>query len=164
MPDVYTNILEVLAASDVAIFVRESLWVYPVLETLHVIGLALIFGPIFIFDLRLLGVTPGLPLDLLTRHILPWVWGGFALNMTSGLLMFVSDAVDFASNPALSAKLALLALAGLNAAYFQMQIYPQSASWNSSADIPVRARFTAALSIFVWLGVITAGRLMAYVA
>jgi hypothetical protein len=161
LPD--TGIWSDLAATQLSVFLRESTWTYPILEIAHIIGIALVFGSILAYDLRVLGRHRTLPLDTLGRHLLPWVWSGFVLNATSGLLLFVSNPVEFAANPALQYKLALIALAGLNAAYFQWRIAPAIGTWNTSTTAPLAARLSALLSIGLWLSVIAAGRLMAYV-
>jgi len=152
-----------LAATPVSVVLRESTWAYPILEIAHIIGIALVFGSILAYDLRVLGRQPSLPLDILGRHLLPWVWTGFVLNATSGLLLFVSNPVEFAANPALQYKLALIALAGLNAAYFQWRIAPKIQAWNIGTPAPSAARLSALISIGLWISVIAAGRLMAYV-
>lgn len=152
-----------LHATAPAQFVRESVWAYPALETLHVLGLGLVFGSILAFDLRLIGWHRDLSVTRLGRHLLPWVWAGFALNLASGLLLFASDAVEFAANSSFRAKLVLLALAGLNALWFQARIAPSIPTWDTGVTPPARARAAAALSIALWLAIITAGRLMAYV-
>lgn len=152
-----------LAATALSVFLRENTWAYPILEIAHIIGIALVFGTILAYDLRVLGRSRTLPLDTLGRHLLPWVWTGFLINATSGLLLFVSNPVEFSANPALQLKLALIALAGLNAAYFQWRIAPAIDTWNTAARAPAAARLSAVLSIALWLSVIAAGRMMAYV-
>ena len=152
-----------LAATSLSVFLRENTWAYPILEIAHIIGIALVFGTILAYDLRVLGRSRTLPLDTLGRHLLPWVWTGFLINATSGLLLFVSNPVEFSANPALQLKLALIALAGLNAAYFQWRIAHAIDTWNTAARAPAAARLSALLSIALWLSVIAAGRMMAYV-
>jgi hypothetical protein len=152
-----------LAATPLSMFLRESTWSYPALEVVHIVGIALVFGSILSFDLRVLGFHKSLPLDTLGRHLIPWVWTGFALNALSGVLMFFSNPVEFAVNPALPAKLALIGVAGINAVYFQRRIAPTMPEWNTDAPAPLPARTSALLSITLWLAVIVAGRMMAYV-
>jgi len=157
------SIWDPLAATPISIFLRESTWSYPALEIVHIIGIALVFGSILSFDLRVLGSHKSLPLNTLGRHLIPWVWIGFALNAVSGVLMFVSNPVEFAANPALTAKLALIGIAGINAVYFQRRVAPTMPEWNADAPAPLAARTSALLSITLWLAVIVAGRMMAYV-
>lgn len=158
-----SDLLSSLDQSALALFVRESIWAYPALETLHIIGIALVFGSILAFDLRVLGVHKALPLDLLGQHVLPWVWAGFALNAVTGAMMFASDAVDFSSNVAFQAKLGLMLLAGLNAWAFASRLHPaQHGAANVDAPSPAPARYSAIASIVLWIAIITAGRMMAY--
>lgn len=159
----YTEILKLLAASPPAELIRTWPWAYPVLETVHVIGLGLLFGGIFIFDLRLLGFHSDISLHVLARHVLPWVWLGFILNACSGVLLFLSDAQTFGTSTSLKVKLALIVVAGLNMAWFHWRIYPGSESWNHGPDIPLAAKRTAMTSMALWISIITAGRMIAYI-
>jgi hypothetical protein len=161
MPDWVLSLANDVAAYPLSVAVREWSWPYPALETLHIIGIALVFGSVLAFDLRVLGMGRALPVASLHAHLLPWVWTGFALNSATGALMFASDAAEFVVNPALQAKMGLLLLAGLNAMVFQARLYP--ALREAEAPASAAARLSAAASIALWLAVIVAGRLMAYV-
>ena len=120
------------------------------------------FGPILILDLRVLGLNRDMGLTRLHQALLPWVWTGFAVNAASGGLMFISDAAAFAANPAFRVKLGLIAIAGLNALLFQMRLFP--ALLINTGALPERGvKASAAASIALWLAIITAGRLMAYI-
>lgn len=158
------GVWESLSAAPLSAAIRESVWLYPFLETVHIIGLALLVGSIIAFDLRILGRSPAIAVGLLGRHLLPWVWIGFALNVISGVLLFASDAVEFAANPALRAKLALIAAAGVNAALFQHRFARDTSGWETACEVPLAARLSALLSIGLWLAILVAGRMIAYVA
>ena len=149
--------------SALSTFIRESLWAYPALETVHLIGLALIFGPILMFDLRVLGRSSDMNIRRMHQTFLPWVWTGFALNIASGVLLFISDAAEFASSPALYVKLALIALAGINALMFQRLLFPRLPGASASSTLAGAARVSAAVSILLWTGIIVAGRMVAYI-
>lgn len=157
------SIWSVIEASHISQSIKDSVWAYPALETAHLIGLGLLFGAIFAFDIRVLGWNKSLPVTDLGRHLLHWVWAGFGLNATSGLLLFSSDAVDFANNSALKAKLGLIVLAGCNALYFQLRFAPSTAAWNTHQQAPFMARVSAMGSIVLWIAILIAGRLIAYV-
>ena len=164
MPDhIPDPIWDPVADSGLATFIRESIWAYPALETLHLFGLALLFGPILMFDLRVLGRSRDFNIRRLHQTLLPWVWTGFLLNLASGCLMFVSDAAEFARNPAFLAKLAFLAAAGANALLFQNLIFPRLPGSDDTSRLTKAARTSAAFSILIWIAVVVAGRLMAYV-
>ncbi|MBI1385891.1 MAG: hypothetical protein GC150_13380 [Rhizobiales bacterium] len=159
----WTVLWEAVAELAAARFVAETTWAYPALETVHLIGIALLFGPILVFDLRVLGVGRAIAPGRLHAILLPWVWTGFSLNVTSGLLLFASDAAEFATNSAFQAKIALIVLAGLNAIAFRSRFQPWARSLDGSGPAPAGAREIALVSILLWLGVLTAGRLIAYV-
>ncbi|MDX2289846.1 MAG: DUF6644 family protein [Hyphomicrobiaceae bacterium] len=163
----WTELWEALAASPVSVSLREATWAYPALETIHLIGIAILVGPIMIFDMRILGLRGHLPVAATHELLLPWVWIGFGLNAVSGLLLFASDAAEFAANPAFAAKMALIALAGLNAVFFQWryrELVAAAALRGSLAEpaVPAGAKGQAAISILIWLCVVAAGRLIAY--
>lgn len=138
-----------------AAFVRESPWAYPTLEVVHLVGLALVFGTLWLVELRLLGRLRAFEATALARAVLPWTLAGFALSLASGLLLFASRADEFVSNPAFLAKMALIFAAGVNAAVLHTQ-GPLDPGRRST-------RFQAAASLVLWLGVIACGRWIAYV-
>jgi len=142
--------------------VRESLWIYPAFEIAHLIGIALLVGGIAMTDLRLIGLSRQLPITLTARHMLPWVWVGFALAVISGLSLFSGFATDYIVNDAFRIKLLLLVVAGINAALFHARVYRNVAAWNENTPSPFAARAFAVISIVLWLSIITAGRLIAY--
>lgn len=152
-------LLQAILHSPVSHFVRSSVWAYPILEMLHLIGIGLLIGPIVIYDLRILAGWGEIDAPVAARLLLPWVWTGFIINALSGVLLFASDAVEFAANPAFQAKIALLLIAGLNAAVFQFRADP------SQLNAPAPAlsfRMQAAFSLTIWLAIIIAGRMIAY--
>lgn len=162
MPALLTSLLQELTASPPAVLVRTSVWLYPLLETIHVVGLGLLFGGIAALDLRLFGINADLPVRRLAVHLLPWVWTGFVLNAASGALLFASDAPAFAANRAFQVKMALLVLAGANALWFQWRVYASVDDWNRDGETPVSAKAAALISLILWLAVIAAGRMIAY--
>lgn len=156
-------LLKTLEQFAIADYVRTATWAYPILETIHMFGLGLVFGGIFLFDLRLLGVHRALPLQTLADHILPWVWFGFVLNLISGVLLFLSDAVTFGVNLAFQIKLVLLIITGGFVIWFQRAVYPKLAALDTAQTVPARIKFLCVTSIVLWLSIITAGRMVAYV-
>ena len=141
---------------------RENLWLYPSVEIVHIVGLAILVGSIVMFDLRVLGLSRQIPVRALARHLLPWSVGALALIVPSGLLMFSAHAGDFISNRAFQVKMGLLLAAGINAAIFHTGPYQTVASWDTQATAPLGARASVALSIAIWISVISCGRLLAY--
>lgn len=152
-----------VAQSAFATYLRESLWAYPALESVHLFGLALVFAPILIFDLRVLGSYRDFNIKRLHQTLLPWVWLGFALSIISGTLLFISDAAEFAHNRAFQTKLVLISVAAANAILFQKLLFPRIPGADDTSGLTQAARVSATLSILLWTGIIIAGRLIAYI-
>ena len=108
-----------LEASSVGHWMREALWAYPAVETVHIIGLALLFGTIVIVDLRLLGLGRNVSAVAVTRNVLPWTLAGFGVAAMTGSLMFTAHAAEFATLPIFLLKMTLIVLGGINAAWLQ---------------------------------------------
>jgi hypothetical protein len=98
----------------------------------------------------------------LSRHVLPWVWTGFAMNLASGAMLFASDALSLAANISFQLKMLLLVVAALNACVFQLVIARDMVRWDQQAATSLWAKLAAFFSIAVWLVIITLGRLIAY--
>jgi hypothetical protein len=153
------NPIEALA---IAKAMREQLWLYPAVEVVHIVGFVILVGSIVMFDLRVLGLSKGVPVRALARHLLPWSVGALLLIVPTGLLMFAAHAGDFLGNRAFQVKMALLLTAGMNAAFFHTGPYQSVASWDTDATAPVGARISVAASIAIWIAIIACGRLLAY--
>jgi hypothetical protein len=151
-----------LETTRLAAVMREALWLYPIVEIVHILGFVVLVGAAVMFDLRLLGLSRSLPASGMARHHLPWARAALLLVVPSGLLMFMAHATEFAANPAFQVKLVLLALAGLNALAFHRGTYRSVDRWERGAVTPLAARTAAVISLLLWVGVIAAGRLLAY--
>lgn len=136
---------------------RTSLWLFPLVETLHIIGFAVLVGAIVTFDARVVAARPGFELDRWRRAVLPVARTGFALALPMGLLLFATEATAYVANPAFLLKLAMLAFALANVAAFHLL------ARGRECPVTPGLRATAGLSLLAWLGVLTLGRLIAYV-
>jgi hypothetical protein len=158
--------LGALEASGLGQAMRQWLWLYPAVEIVHIVGIGLLFGSIAILDLRLLGVSRGIPVRALARHVLPWTAAAFLLIVPSGLMMFTAHASDFISSPVFAVKMCLIMAAGANAALFHAIVFPSVGVWDSEEmrklGPPPSARACAAASLAIWISVIACGRLLAY--
>lgn len=152
--------LDVLASLPLVRTLREHAWLYPAVETLHILGFAVLVGAVIMFDLRVLGFGRQLPVKALARHLLPWSAGSMLLVAPTGLLLFVADPLALLANRVFLLKLGLIALAGLNALAFHMGPYGGADAWGERA--PARALLHALLSVGLWIAVIACGRLLAY--
>ena len=141
---------------------REWLWLYPSVEVVHIVGFSILVGSVAMFDLRVLGLSKAIPVRALARHLLPWSVGALVLIIPSGLLMFSAHAGDFLGNRAFQLKMALLLAAGLNAVWFHVGPYQSVGAWDVGTPAPAPAKLSVALSLVLWVGVISCGRLLAY--
>lgn len=148
--------------SALGVAMRQSLWLYPVVEIVHLTGIALLVGSIAMLDLRLLGLSSSVPVRRLAAHILPWTAASFVLIVPSGLAMFVAHAGDFIASPVFVLKICLILAAGVNAAVFHAGAFRGAADWDVNRAPPAAARLAAALSLALWIAVIACGRLLAY--
>jgi len=151
-----------LEATAPAMAMRQSLWLYPIVEILHIIGFVVLVGSAAMFDLRLLGLSKQLPVTGMERHLLPWARASLLVIVPTGGLMFLAHATEFAGNPAFRLKMLFLVLAGFNAAIFHLRPFREVAGWDREALAPWTARLAACLSLGLWTGVIACGRLLAY--
>lgn len=142
---------------------RESLYMYPLMESVHVWALVFFVGFAAVLDLRLLGMMlRAVPVTEVTRRLLPWTITGFVILVITGVLLFYANAVRTYTSIWFRGKMLFLVLAGINVWVFHSGIYRRVAEWNLATLIPRQARMAGALSLALWTGVIFAGRMIAY--
>ena len=151
-----------LETSAVAVAMRQSTWLYPAVEILHIVGFVTLVGAALMFDARLLGRSRPLAVSALERHLLPWARWSLLVVVPTGSLMFAAHATEMAANPALRLKLVLLVAAFLNAGAFHRWPFRSVSDWDTEIGAPLAARLNGALSMALWVGVIACGRLIAY--
>ena len=158
-----TNIWESIEYSQLGITIAESTWMFPTLETIHVIALTTVLGMIAIVDLRLVGVSSrALAVTKLSKDTLPWVWGAFILAAITGSLLFISKATSYVVNPYFLWKLVMLSLAGMNMMYFHFFTYRTVEHWDLDPSVPIGAKVAGALSLVFWLAVVFFGRAIGF--
>ncbi len=158
-----TNIWESIEYSSLGITIAESTWMFPTLETVHVIALVTVIGMIAIVDLRLVGVgSKALAVTKLSKDTLPWVWGAFVLAALTGSLLFVSKATSYVANPYFLWKMVMMALAGINMMYFHCFTYRTVEHWDLDPSVPFAAKLAGALSLIFWLAVVFFGRAIGF--
>jgi hypothetical protein len=151
-----------LQSTKLATLVAETLWGYPLLETFHALGMAMLIGSLGLINLRVLGYKPQLPL-LGVRDLLPLAWLGFTINALSGVALFTSDAIYFFSSYTFRIKLVLILLGGINAVVLGHNVFREPAAGHAQAAVPsVGVKWIAATSLVFWFGAAIAGRLIAY--
>jgi hypothetical protein len=152
-----------LEQTSVGTSVRDSTWQFPIIETIHIIGIALLVGSTSILDMRLMGLTyRGVPVSKLAWRLLPWAWVGFVIQVITGGLLFASEATKMYDNLGFQIKMALIVVAGLNALVFHMIAYQSIGKWENDPVGPISARAAGLISILLWFGIVAAGRWIAY--
>ncbi|VVP92920.1 hypothetical protein PS918_03422 [Pseudomonas fluorescens] len=156
------NWMDWLNDSSLGAAMRGELWLYPLVEVMHIVGFTILVGAVVMFDLRVLGLSRNLQVTALARHLLSWAIAALLLIVPAGLMMFTAHPHDFASNDIFLLKLCLIATAGLNAVLFHLGVYRSVTAWNTDTPAPGVAKLQAFFSIVIWVSVILCGRLLAY--
>jgi hypothetical protein len=153
------SILASFESSFLAATMRNSLYLFPLIESAHVVGLAMMVGTIAILDLRLLGIaSTRRPVSRVASDVLRWSWTAFALTVATGLLMFITNADVYYHNLYFRLKMALLVLAGLNVLAFELSVRRSLHRWDKDRAAPPAGRTAAAVSLILWVGIIFMGR------
>ena len=146
--------------TPVAAFMRTH-WGWPAAESVHFIGLSLLFGTIALWDLRLLGVGKRIPIRAL-HALVPWGLVGYGVSAASGLTFLMTEPVEYIYNPAFQFKVLFMALAGLNALAFYLTVGRRTLTRGAQEEAPRTAKVMAAASLVFWVAVIVCGRLLTF--
>jgi len=158
-----TPYLESLETSGLAGRIRDSSFLFPLLEATHVFGLALVFGTIAIIDLRLLGLASAQrSFQRMASDILKWTWAAFALTAVTGALMFITNARVYYHNFYFWTKMVLLLLTAVNMLVFELTEGRRIYKWDKAPSAPGVGRAVAVLSLVMWISIIFMGRLIGF--
>ncbi len=157
------EICQFIQDTQIGTAIRESQIVFPVIESIHVLGLAVSAGAIVLLDLRLtgLGMAQVMPGQIMQR-LKPWYMTGFAIMVITGGLLFWAEAEKLYRSPTFRWKLVFLIVAGLNALYYEVKFVPKMHDWGTKASLPHGARLVGWCSLISWAAVIGFGRWTAY--
>lgn len=142
-------------------FQHQVRWLWPLCETLHFAGLALLLGAAGMFDLRLMGAMKRVPVSAV-QEFLPWAIVGFSINLVTGLIFVISEPAQYFVNPTWWAKVAFLIVAGLNALIFQIVFSDGVGRLDPGGDTPRSFKIIGAVSLIAWLAVLWAGRMLPF--
>ena len=152
-----------LESTHGSIALHESIWVYPIVESVHVLTLSLFLGLTVIVDVRLLGASLlATPVSQVMRRLGPWMLAGFAVMVVSGALLFYAAPVRTYSNVFFRLKMTFLLMAGLNVAVFHFTTSRTTPQWDLDRRPPIRARLAGAVSLALWAAIAVCGRMIAY--
>ena len=157
------SLVEVINNSAYASHIRESQYIYPLMQCVHITGLAMFAGGVALVNARVAGLGTAVPLVDLGRHAMRIAWIGLALIVLTGLNMAASFIDVFAVSTVMQFKLGFILLALVNAAVLQRGLAGAAAPWAASPPDPAAARKWAALGIAVLMVIITLGKLLAYI-
>jgi hypothetical protein len=156
------NFLNWLQHTWWAVGIKQSDFVFPLIEGSHILSLSFSVGMVMILDMRLLRLSfRSQTVSSMMEQLMPWTVTGFGVMFLTGMLLFAAQAVKVYGNTFFRIKMILMVLAGLNALYYQLRYYPKMAEWEQ-ARTPAGVRAIAVLSLVFWIGVIACGRTMAY--
>jgi hypothetical protein len=157
------EVCQILQDSQIGTAIRESQVVFPVVESIHVLGLAISAGAIVLLDLRLTGLgMPHVMPGQIMRRLKPWYTSGFAIMVITGSLLFWCEAEKLYRSSTFRWKLFFLLMAGLNAFYYEIKFVPEMDGWEERSSLPQGAKLAGWFSLISWAAVIGFGRWTAY--
>ncbi len=151
-----------LVGTNLSLFVRGHTWVWPACETLHFMGLSVLIGMVGLFDLRILGFAPGVPLRA-AHKLIPLGVAGFVVNLVTGLVFVAGRPDQYLSNPAFGWKLLFLAIAGINVLLFNRTVLSRTLAVGPDGQAPLLAKVIAGTSLVCWFAVLYFGRMLPFI-
>src|ERR1700722_19563651 len=147
------QILQALEATPLGTAVRENTWLFPTIESIHVLALVLVVGSIMVVDLRLLNLASRQrSVKDLTDEILPWTWTAFGAALITGGLLFSSSAMRYTGIWQFDAKMCMLVLAAVNMGIFHLGAFRSVAQWDRApSQPPLAAKLAGGISLTIWV-------------
>lgn len=142
-------------------FLRHARWGWPIFESLHFVGMSVLLGTVGVFDLRLLGFARWIPIAALHR-LIPLGISAFVLNAVTGFCFLSATPDQYLFNLAFRWKLAFIVLAGVNVMVFYAGVFRRLLESEPGGAPPLAARIAGGVSLFAWIGVMSAGRLLTF--
>lgn len=160
----FESFITIIEGSSPAVMLRASLWVYPVVNAGHIMGVALLFGSIVPLDLKLIGLWPKIPLAPLLKVLSSVAAVGVVLTVVCGTLLFITRASTYLASPVFITKMVLVGVGLLNGLILRMVASPQNPpAWVVQGTVSVVVRGAALFSLLLWTTVLVLGRLIGYV-
>jgi hypothetical protein len=153
------NLAVTIHESGLAEWLRSTLGAVAIVEAIHVMAIATVFGTILVVDLRLLGLpNVARAFTRVSRELLPITWFAFGASLVTGALLFSVNAITYYGNTAFRLKMALLVLAGVNMLVFHKVTFRTVDVWDRAAPPPRAARLAGAVSLLSWIAIIVIAR------
>jgi hypothetical protein len=159
------QIFQALEGTPWGTAVRESTWLFPTIESIHVLSLVLVVGSIMVVDLRLLNIASRQrSVKELTDEVLPWTWTAFVCALITGSLLFSSSAVRYTGIWQFEAKMCMLVLAAINMGIFHLGAFRSVAQWDRApSQPPLAAKLAGGISLSIWVIIVALGRWIGFV-
>jgi hypothetical protein len=148
--------------TQASLAIQEHDWLIPLLQTIHILAIAMVLSSVFMIDLRILRVTKSQSMAATAHRFVPWIWAGIALLAASGMILIVGEPQRSLPNRAFQIKMLLLAIAIATTCAFQISLRRQSASWDNPGSIGAATSILAVGTFGLWCAIAFAGRLIAY--
>lgn len=153
------SVFEWLESWPVSVGIRQSSWMFPAFESVHVIAITLVVGSVMTVDLRVLGLASRRQrVTELSQSVLPWTWAAFAMAVISGAFLFAAKAHTYFDNTNFRLKMLLMAAAFANMLVFHHGPYRTVASWDRGVKAPALAQLGCGLSLAFWVLIVAMGR------
>jgi uncharacterized membrane protein len=158
------SFLQWLQSTPPSVAIAESTWLFPTIESVHVLALTMVVGSIAMIDLRLIGASQrDRSVIELTDEILPWTWCSFVVAVCTGALLFSSNAVKYFGILPFRIKMITILLAGINMLFFHFVTYRSAPLWHLQTKVPTSARVAGGVSLALWISVVSLGRWIGFV-
>jgi len=142
---------------------QDQAWVVPTSQSIHIIAVSIVFGSACMINLRLLGVGgSGRSVSELSNTLVPWMWRGLAVLLTTGLIQTVAEPVRQFVTPMFWAKMLMIMVVATMTALYAGAVRRNAPEWDGASSRPLRAKAFAILSTLLWLAIIVCGRFIGY--
>jgi hypothetical protein len=158
------ELLKMLTATEYAAWVRESLYGWAIMLTIHAFGNAIVIGCMLIVAARVWGMFPQVPYSALNRFLIPLTWIGVVTQVISGFSLFMTKAERYGSDPMFLSKMAFLLLGVIITVWLQGMLRREAVAWGNAGHATSRALQVATAAGLAWSGVLIMGRLTAYLS
>ncbi|MGZ3346831.1 MAG: DUF6644 family protein [Caulobacteraceae bacterium] len=153
------SVFEWLESWPVSEGIRQSSWMFPAFESVHVIAITLVVGSVMVVDLRVLGLASRRQrVTELSLSVLPWTWGAFVIALVSGAFLFAAKAHTYFDNVNFRLKMFMMAAAFVNMLAFHYGPYRSVQAWDAGGRVPASAKLGCALSLTFWVLIVAMGR------
>jgi hypothetical protein len=157
------GMVNVLANSRLTDFLASSSWIVPLMQTIHILGICMVMSASFLMSLRTLGLfAPNQPIASIAGRFLPWLWWALPILLSTGGLLILAEPKRELLNPTFRIKVVLVLIATVTTAIFQKRLIRADHAQGRAGARNIGNKTMAAMSLFVWIAVLVAGRMIAY--